>query len=272
MIENPTPAKKKRVYVLIVFSSVYKLMFDVTHKAWSSNAIHPRLPAPRLIEIFLRFLFRMFCHFSFYSFLLTCFIVEALFWQLWSLQCLLLVPSPLPLIRRNTRLQGMSMLFVCVFKLPVMWPTFDCSAKTDKQDGTRPEYACHFHILVVYSKKKNPRRIKVKTEKAMYAEKAGVDGSGDLKWDLSYCLFPFYSLFFIQGRFSRQTQRQEQGHSPVACQPTVHLVFACLCYQFLIDLRSTVSIAKKATTATNQIARDEASPEVSDIEWPSTPV
>ena len=54
----------------------------------------------------------------------------------------------------------------------------------DKQDGTRPEYARHFLVLVLssifffFS-----RRIKVKTEKAMYAEteKVGVDGLGDLK-------------------------------------------------------------------------------------------
>ena len=35
--------------------------------------------------------------------------------------------------------------------------------------------------FLLYIQKKVPRRIKVKTEKAMYAEKLGVDGSGDLK-------------------------------------------------------------------------------------------
>ena len=55
---------------------------------------------------------------------------------------------------------------------------FVCSVGLDKQDATRPEYAFPFQdlffVIINFF-------FKTKTEKAMYAEKVGVDGSGGLK-------------------------------------------------------------------------------------------
>ena len=69
---------------------------------------------------------------------------------------------------------------ICMNFTYVMCLTFGCSAKVDKQDGTHPEYACHFEVLVMSSFFLS-RCNKIKTEKAMYAEKVGVDGMHDLK-------------------------------------------------------------------------------------------
>lgn len=69
MVEEQTPAKKKRGYDLVIALSVYRMLkFDAALIAWSPNVISPHLPTRRLIKTFLRFLCREFCHFSLYSF------------------------------------------------------------------------------------------------------------------------------------------------------------------------------------------------------------
>jgi hypothetical protein len=70
---------------------------------------------------------------------------------------------------------------MCIWFTCYVPPTFDCSVKMDKQDNTRPAYACWFQVLVISLFIFFSRRIKTKTEKAMYAEKVGVNSSGDLR-------------------------------------------------------------------------------------------
>ena len=61
--------------------------------------------------------------------------------------------------------------------LLVMLLIFDCSENVGKKDidVARPEYACQVHV--VSSTYLFSRRIKIKTEKAIYAEKVGEDSS-----------------------------------------------------------------------------------------------
>ena len=91
-----------------------------------------------------------------------------------------------------------------------------------KQDGARPEYACQFYVPVLLFTNFF-RRLKIKTEKAMYAEKEGVDASpvkrkgkgkeapqvveardatpemSDIEWPLTpvYCFFIIYIYIYI---------------------------------------------------------------------------
>ena len=63
-----------------------------------------------------------------------------------------------------------------------MWPMFVYSANTDRKEVARPEYACQVHV--VSSTYLFSRRIKIKTEKAIYAEKVGEDSS--IEWVLLF--------------------------------------------------------------------------------------
>ena len=67
-----------------------------------------------------------------------------------------------------------------------MGPLFHCSVKVDEQDVmqglTRSEYVCRCQVHIVSSTFfLFSRRIKIKTEKAIYTEEVGADTSSDLK-------------------------------------------------------------------------------------------
>lgn len=171
IIETPKPTKKKQVYaivscfVYVLVNLILNLIVEVPSP--SMIALRSQL---RLVKTVLLFRFRVSCLFNFAFFLTHSFHRSSL--VLAAIKSVAASGNTPTFDADDTR---WDIVLWSASGQSVIWPVFDCSVTADKQIVARPEYVWHLFFIVLSFILS--RRTKVKTEKALYADKVGVVSS-----------------------------------------------------------------------------------------------